>query len=137
MQRSFDPELLRTAIAPYPDLNPEGYDWDEWIKDTNNVVLEDSGSIGVFSYEYPGLYTGHYFFLVKGRKAISLANEMLAEAFNEYGAKAIRGLTRTSNRPALWITRHLGFKSYGKMVSENGEHEIFCMTKDEFEMRNK
>lgn len=136
MLRSFSADDLRDAASLYPAAN-ESLDCEEWVRNTNNVMLREGDSTGIFAYEYPGVYTGHYFFRVRGRRAIDLANKMLAAAFNDYGANAIRGMTKTDNRPALWITRQLGFKSYGRIVTENGEHEIFCLTKDEFYKRNK
>lgn len=134
MYRSYSPADLEDAISLYPELN-DGLDCEEWVNDLNNIMLREGDSTGIFAYEYPGLYTGHYFFRVRGRDAISLANKMLAEAFDTYGAMAIRGMTKTTNRPALWITRQLGFKSMGRVVSENGEHEIFCLTKADFERK--
>lgn len=134
MYRSYSPADLEDTISLYPELN-DGLDCEEWVNDLNNIMLREGDSTGIFAYEYPGLYTGHYFFRVRGRDAISLANKMLAEAFDTYGAMAIRGMTKTTNRPALWITRQLGFKSMGRVVSENGEHEIFCLTKADFERK--
>lgn len=135
MIRSFSFDDLQDAITLYPELNGT-LDCEEWVKDTNNIMLREGDSTGIFAYEYPGVYTGHYFFRVKGRNAINLAKRMLDEAFSTYGAKAIRGLTKTDNRPALWITRHLGFKSYGRIVTENGEHELFCLTVEDW-MKDK
>jgi hypothetical protein len=133
MHRSFSSDDLHDAISLYPDLN-DVLDCEEWVSNPNNVMLRDghdaSASTGIFAYEYPGLYTGHYFFRVRGREAIDLAKRMLGEMFENYGAKAIRGLTKTDNRPALWITRQLGFKSCGLIVTKNGEHELFVKTKD-------
>jgi RimJ/RimL family protein N-acetyltransferase len=131
MIRSFSTDDLRDAVSLYPEINGD-LDCEEWVANTNNVMLREGDSTGLFAYEYPGLYTGHYFFRVRGREALNLAKAMLTEAFENYGAQAIRGMTKTDNRPALWITRQLGFKSYGRVVTENGEHEIFCLTRDKF-----
>lgn len=130
MLRSFSADDLRDAISLYPAVN-DNFDCDEWVENTNNIMLREGDSTGVFAYEYPGLYTGHYFFRVKGRAAINLAKEMLNEVFTKYGAQAVRGLTKTDNRPALWITRQLGFKSCGRIVTENGEHELFILNKED------
>lgn len=130
MFRSFSVNDLRDAISLYPELN-DRLDCEEWLSDRNNIMLREGDSTGIFAYEYPGLYTGHYFFRVKGRAAIDLANRMLTEAFDNYGAKAIRGMTKTDNRPALWITRQLGFKSYGQIMTEDGEHELFILHKED------
>jgi hypothetical protein len=134
MYRSFYSSDLEDAISLYSQLSE--LDCEEWTSNSNNVMLREGDSTGIFAYEYPGLYTGHYFFRVHGRKAIDLADRMLEWIFSN-GAEAIRGMTKTDNRPALWITRQLGFKSYGKIVTENGEHEIFCLTKDDFKKEEK
>lgn len=131
MFRSFSPDDLRDAISLYPQAKE--LDCDKWVGDTNNIMLRSGDSTGIFAYEYPGLYTGHYFFRVRGREAINLAKEMLDEMFNKYDAKAIRGLTKTNNKPALWITRQLGFKSCGLVITENGEHEMFVLTRNKEE----
>jgi RimJ/RimL family protein N-acetyltransferase len=131
--RSFSPADLEDAISLYPQLSD--LDCKEWVADTNNVMLREGDSTGIFAYEYPGLYTGHYFFRTKGGATISLANKMLGWMFDN-GAEAIRGLTKTDNLPALRVTRHLGFNSCGLTITENGEHEIFVMVKDEFRKRN-
>lgn len=130
MIRSFSADDLKDAITLYPELNGN-LDCGEWVKNTNNIMLRDGDSTGIFAYEYPGLYTGHYFFRVKGREAIKLAERMLDEMFSNYGAKTIRGMTKTDNRPALWITRQLGFKSYGRVETKNGEHELFILNEED------
>lgn len=130
MFRSFSSDDLKDAISLYPELNGN-LDCEEWLEDTKNVMLREEDSTGIFAYEYPGLYTGHYFFRVKGREAINLAKRMLDEMFSTYSAQTIRGMTKTDNRPALWITRQLGFKSYGRIETKNGEHELFILNKED------
>lgn len=131
MQRSYDVALLREAIAPYPDLNPADFRWESWLENKNNLMFEEDGSISLFTFEYPGVYTGHWFFK-RGTKTQDLARRMLDTVFNEYGAKVVRGVTKVSLPHAIWAAKKLGFTSYGRLDYPDGEHELLMLTKDEY-----
>lgn len=130
--RSYDTELMKEAVSLYLDWDHEGFDYQAWLDDRNNVMLTDGKNVGLACCEYPGVYTGHYFFKDGGRKAITLAETMLIMMFTDYGAKIMRGLTRPENRKAIWMNRHLGFKSQGVVDTVTGPHELFTLTKDDF-----
>lgn len=132
VERSFDPEKLHEAIAPYPEIVGEDFDVEEWLEDPNNVLLEEGGSCGIFEFEYPGVYCGHYFFKVRGKEAFDLAQRMLNDIFLNHGAKVIKGLTPIEKKGALYLTRKLGFESYGTVDTWVGPHEIFFMSIDQF-----
>ncbi len=137
MMRSFDPELFKAAVAPYPDVfRADGFDFEDWLNNHNNLMFEDNGSIGLFSYEYPGLYTGHWFFKVRGTEAQSLAKKMLNEVFKNHNAKAIRGLTETCLKHASLAAKKLGFCSVGFIPGgigyEDKDYEILVLTKNDF-----
>lgn len=132
MHRSFDPEVMRKAAEPYPELIPPDYDFQNWISNIDNVMLVEDDSVGLAVNEYPGVYTGHYFFKVGGRQALDLARKMMNEMIEKHGAKAFTGITPANNKAARWFNRHLGFTSYGIIDSYKGPHEMFCMTADEF-----
>jgi len=129
--RSFDPDLLFEVTKDHRDLVPENI-VQGWVENHRNIMFEKDGSVGLAAFEYPGLYNVHWFFKIKGREAIKLAREMLKELFTEYGAEAVRGLTRVDIKAARWASRQVGLKSYGIMPFPNGDCELFCMTKDEF-----
>jgi hypothetical protein len=135
--RSFDLNVLKTAS----DLYPESYanlDMDAWLKNDKNILLEDNSSVALFTFEYPGVYTGHYLFKTKGRDTLNLGEKMLDYMFNTYGANVIRGETPIENKPALFVTRKLGFTSYG--INDHpkwGPHEHFILTADEFNNKGK
>lgn len=134
-KRSFDPEVMRKASEPYPELIPPDTDFQAWLSNVKNVMLVDNGSVGLAVYEYPGVYTGHYFFKVGGRQALNLAKEMMLWMIENQGAKAFTGITPADNRAARWFNRHLGFTSYGIIDSHKGPHEMFCMTADELQRK--
>ena len=134
--RCTDGQRLREAMAKSEWLREVNCDMDEWAANTNNVALESGDDFGVFEYEYPGVYTGHYFFgSARGKTAIALSKHMLAIVFDEYGAKTIRGMTPSHHKAALWMNRQLGFKDYGEVDTPAGPHRLVCLTKADFEER--
>lgn len=135
MHRSFDPEVMRRASEPYPELIPPDTDFQAWLSDTNNVMLADGDSVGLAVHEYPGVYTGHYFFRVGGRQALNLARSMMEWMVENKGAKAFTGITPADNKAARWFNRNLGFTSFGLVDSARGLHEMFCITADELKRK--
>jgi hypothetical protein len=106
----------------------------EWLEDTANIALVDEkGNVALFEHNYPGVYTGHYFFSVRGKEALSLSKEILRIVFTDYNVKAIRGITPLKHLGARWMTKQLGFKSYGIVHTPNGPEELFVLTKEEWE----
>jgi hypothetical protein len=132
MHRSFDPETMRKAFEPYPDIFPEDCDFQAWLNNLNNVMLVEDDSVGLACFEYPGVYTGHYLFQVGGRDALKLARKMMHWMINNEGAKAFTGITPAGKKAARWFNRNLGFTSYGIIDTVRGPHEMFCITADEF-----
>lgn len=125
-----DPCLIEEAIGLYP-FEDIILDAKAWIDTPENFALtDDRGNIGMFETFTPGVYTGHYFFKDKGKAAKELAIKMLAEAFET--AEIVRGLTPVKHKAALYMTRMLGFKSYGEVDTWIGPCVIFMMTKAEF-----
>lgn len=136
MQRSFDSEDMRKALEPYPDLNPPDYDHKAWCENPYNVMLVDGDDVALGTFEYPGVYTGHYFFKSRGKNAIRVAKKMLRYMFEEQGAKVIRGVTKLDNEKARWMNRYLGFDGLGYIETVDGMHELFCLHKDKFYQRH-
>ena len=138
MIRSFNPELMKEAAKLYRGWNDEGFDYEKWLGNRANLMFvdEENGNVGLLTCEYKGVYTGHYFFKVGGRPAINFAKQCIEAAFNEYGAELLRGLTRPENKPALWMNRKLGMKSHGVLETNEGPHELFTLTKEDYYGRN-
>jgi hypothetical protein len=96
-------------------------------------MLVSDDDIGLATYEYPGMYTVHWFFVSRGRKAINLAKDMFDYMFKHHEAKALRGLTPEDKKAARWASRQTGMKSYGLVPNEKGKlHELFIITKEDF-----
>jgi hypothetical protein len=135
MIRSLDPSLMKEATTLYSGWNSEGFNYEGWLGNRANLMFvdEENGNVGLLTQEYPGVFTGHYFFRVGGRPAIRFADKCIEEVFTEYGAKLLRGLTRPENKPALWMNRKLGMTSYGVIETKDGPHELFCLTKTDWE----
>ncbi len=133
--RCTDGSLLRQAMSKSEWLERVDCDMDEWAADWNNVALAEGDDFGVFEYEYPGVYTGHYFFgEARGKTAIALSKQMLALMFEKYYAQVIRGLTPSHHRAALWMNRQLGFKDYGEVELVGlGPHRLVILSKTDFE----
>jgi hypothetical protein len=138
IERSFDPVLLRQALDICPDLNPPDFDCEGWLANHQNLMFREGDNVGLLSFEYPGVYTGHYFFRCHGKIALKLAREIVEIAIEDYNAKVFRGLTKTSKeyRHARAFNRWLGMKSLGLIMLPQGEHELFIMTAEDFLERN-
>lgn len=131
--RSLEPEVFREGTKDSRDCIPDTMDFEGWINNHRNVMLVEDDNIGLASFEYPGLYNVHWFFgSARGREAIKLARRMLDHLFSNYDAKAIRGLTKANLKAARWASRQVGLTSYGIVHYPDGDHELFCMTKEEF-----
>lgn len=109
----------------------------EWLADPVNIALEnDLGDIALFEYGLPHhkVYSGHYIFKSRGRKAIEAARLFLDEIFNScYNINIVMGLTPVEYKAARWLTRQIGFTSYGIEELHNKDYELFILTKKEFE----
>lgn len=137
MHRSFDPEVMRKAFEPHPDIFPTDTSFEDWLANENNVMLVEGESVGLACCEWPGVYTGHYLYKVHGKEALELAKQMMHWMIDNCGAKAFTGITPVRKRGARLFNRKLGFTSFGILDTERGPHEMFCITADEFLVRNE
>jgi hypothetical protein len=132
--RSYNGEAVAAAFLSYPKLENTSGDMEDWVANPNNITLEQDGDFGLFSFEKEGIYTGHYLFTkARGKAAVTLARQMLELIFSDlYGAKIVTGITPADNRPALWMTRHLGFTVHKSIdIPEWGPCFISTITKDQ------
>lgn len=131
IRQTFDREMIEEGLGLYPnhviDMNVG-----LWLASPQSLALEEDGNVGMFEQFSSGVYTGHYFFRDRGKKAKDLAIRMMDKVFADYGVEILRGLTPIDNRPAQWMTRHLGFKDYGEFEHPSGMCTLFMMTKNEF-----
>lgn len=122
-----------------PYLPIEGFYPEDWLSTETNVALTDGlGNFSLYERELPGVVSGHYFFVSRGRDALKAAKDMLAEAFTgPYNIQVIRGFTPLTHLGARWINKQLGFKGYGVVNIITGPHELVILTKKEWEATAK
>lgn len=132
MQRTTDIVAVCKAMAQYAD-HIQGFYPDEWLgNELNTAYITDEGDVALFEWEpsLPGTVCGHYFFFARGRKAMDLANQFIDKLFSEReDVTRIVGLTPLTNKPALWITRQLGFTDCGVVETFNGPHRLSQLTR--------
>lgn len=110
---------------------------EDWISDFFNIALtNEAGDVALFEYVKEGLYTGHYFYNSRGRKALSTSEEFLNEIFSREEVQAIQGFTPLRNRKARWLSRQIGFSSYG-VIQLNEPCEHFILTRNEYNQRKE
>lgn len=126
--RTFNAHLVYTAVKDITKGEPT-FDCVGWIAHPLNIALTNTdGDIALFEVERPGYMSGHYHFNSRGRSAITAGKSFLDEVFNPcYNVEVIRGLTPLENLGARWMSRQLGFTSYGAVKTDLGPHEIFIL----------
>ena len=134
VSRIWDPIKINKAVEHF--LGPNDIDIIEWLADSTNIVFENSqGDLALFEYGLPtkAVYSGHYYFNSRGRQAIKAGKEFLDELFNScYNINIVMGMVPIERREVKWITRQLGFKSYGPEEARGKQYELFILTKREF-----
>lgn len=133
--RTWDATKIATAID-YLSKDTKSIDAIEWLSNPVNIALENKhGDIVLFEYgllEHK-VYSGHYFFKSRGRQAIQSARDFLDEIFNScYNISILMGFTPLKHKAARWLTRQVGFTSYGIEEVHGKEYELFILTKKEF-----
>ena len=127
-----DWRLLVKATESVRDICPLE-DLATWYTLPKCLMLIDGQDVGLATYDYPGVYTVHWYYQSRGRDAIELAKKMCALMFTDYGAQALRGIIKHRLKASRWATRQVGFKSTGFVTDAHGEEcEVLCATKDEF-----
>lgn len=135
MHRTKDTIGVAAAVALNPEI--ENFVAEDWLLDEDNIALTDGeGNFVLFQAELPGVVQGHYFFeKARGKEAVELSRDVLELVFTTYGIQTIFGLTPVHKKGALWLSRHLGFKSYGQVQTPIGLCEKFILTKEEYNGR--
>lgn len=105
-----------------------------WLDDNNIALTDGVGNFSLYTYEYPGMYHGHFFFTkeCRGRSAMELSLSMLDYAFFSCSVEVIQGLPPMQRIGARWMARQIGFKSYGIIYTLQGPCEEFILTKPEW-----
>lgn len=130
--RTHDVNLITEAVARY-GAPIVGFEPGDWLFGANIALVNDKNDVALLEYTAPGKFTGHYFFLSRGKDAVTSAKDFLREAFEEHPVEAITGLTPHVKRGALWLNKQIGFTSYGTIETQIGPCEIVILTKKEWE----
>lgn len=133
--RTWDVMKIEPAIieflGPYNTVDPI-----DWVSQSENIVLEnEGGDLALFEYSFPirKVYSGHYYFKSRGRAALTAARGFLDELFNTcYNIHVLMGFVPNDRKAAQWMTRQLGFTSYGVEEIHDKQYELFIITKKEF-----
>lgn len=128
--RTFNPRHF-DGVYKNERLNNADFDPKEWLDNRDNIALYESGHLAMFEYEYSGVYTGHVF-----SGGFDFGPRALRFLFDTEPVEAIRGVVPEWHRPSRLYVRKLGFKSYGVIETVEGPHELFILTKEEFNGRS-
>lgn len=132
IKRSFDLPLL-LKLTNVPGIHATAEDFKTWFNRPGNVMFSSGENVGLATYEYPGVYSLHWYFTVRGRDAINLGKAMIVKLFKDYGAETVRGFVREDLKASRWAARQLGLKSYGVITfADNEPNELFIATKDDY-----
>lgn len=130
--RIYDALLAYEAVKVLTEDEPT-VDMVEWVADPDNIFLvNECGDLSLFEHhENAKVVTGHYYFKSRGKRAVQSAKDFLTEVFY-LGVQAIVGKTPIRNLGARWMSRHLGFTSYGVVQTFKEPCELFIMHHTEF-----
>lgn len=128
-----DLDDIRQATAEYPEGLVE-FDPKWWLEQEGNIALiNENKDVSLFQRLIPSVVIGHYFYHSRGKDAVTAAKEMLKEIFTgPYQVEVVEGLSPLEKIGARWLSRKLGFKSYGVVETTSGPCEMVIMTKDEW-----
>lgn len=106
----------------------------DWLSNSDNIILENEhGDLALFERGIKHIYSGHYYFKSRGRKAITAGKNFLDELLNScYNIEVLTGLVPIDHLGARWMSRQLGFTSHGVVHLHDKHYELFILTKKEF-----
>jgi hypothetical protein len=134
MIRSFDHDVMRDASI---DFNGPAFDYEGWLANHYNIMYVSGEDVGLLTYDYPGVYTGHWFFKSRGKDALNTAFAMLDKLFRDRDAKLVRGITPVGLKGARYLAKRLGFQSLGIEEYPDGPYEIMVLAKIDFDLKQK
>lgn len=131
-----DTQFILKAIA---SRYPEAADTAEWSDDGIALLDTESQDLGLFEpTSNPEEAFGHYFFLSRGREALSTAKRMLDYVFACTDINTVYGLTPVEHKAALWFNNKLGFTTLNSSVEIGGElFRFVVLNKLSWEMLNE
>jgi hypothetical protein len=127
--RLIDPIKCRLVVEKYPKYFT--FDIDEWLNNPLNYALIDGDNIAFAEYKKEGVYWVHFCFdTARGREAISLANKMKDAFCRNFNNPVLIGLVAAENKPAVFVTKKMGFRHLDFVTTEHGLTHIMYYKKD-------
>lgn len=132
-KRSYDWITLDKVVEKYKH-DWIGFNAKELVEDERNVLVEDeNNNFGLFEFEMPGVYFGHYLFSTRGpEKTYEVAKNLLGFFFEFFPAEIVLGLTPTEHTGAINLNKKLGLSFHRIVETEAGPHYEVSITKRKF-----
>lgn len=130
IERSYDPDILTAACLPYEyHFSPDNA---TWLANHDNLMYVMGEDVGLATFDYPGMYTLHWFMKSRGKDVLKVGKAMLEKLFSEHDIKVLRGVTPVENRPARFLAKRFGFKTISIEEFLDGPNELMLLTKEDF-----
>ena len=123
-----DHDYLSQVLGEY-EMAPDNK---TWVNVEGNLMFRLGDDVGLATYDYPGMYTVHWFFKSRGKAAIKTAIVMLNEVFTNYKAEIVRGIIALDNKPSVFLSRYVGFERISVEDFSDGPNEVILLTKSAF-----
>lgn len=133
IKRSFDWEALDSVVEKYKH-NYVGFDAKKIVQNKKNILISDNNkNFGLFEFEKPGVYYGHYLFSTRGHEnTLKTARELLGYFLTNYPVKIVLGLTPIEHQGALALNEKLGLQIKEVVQTEAGPHFFVFLKKENF-----
>ena len=137
MKQSHAPELKIVRDGDYlTELLGEdftmGPDNHTWVNIERNLMYRLGDDVGLATYDYPGVYTVHWFFKSKGKEALRVARIMLDYLFMKHEPEVLRALVLMENKPSRYMAKYMGFEHLSVEEFSDGPTEVMILTKKVF-----
>jgi hypothetical protein len=125
-------DKIAKLLEPY--LKDKDFDVVEWATDPKNILyLDEYDNIAIFEPITDTRYSGHYYFVQRGKEALVAAKKFLEKFFTENPHIAVlQGFVPVEHLGARWMSRQIGLKSYGVEETTIGPVEMFILTRNEY-----
>lgn len=83
-----------------------------FVNDVRNIAfVSDFGAV-FMHWQSPRVFASHMMFLPEGRGAHALrcCRWVIRQMFEKFDCESLLASTPSTNKPAVWLVRHLGFK---------------------------
>lgn len=110
-----------------------GAQGDQWLRTRGNIAITYADPLDVILFERQaaGVYEFHWLTVQsKPREAIRRTLEAIDQTFIDTGCQLMFGLVPSERRDSRLMARWIGAKHLGRIATENGEVEMYIMTRE-------